>query len=229
MGTKRQRSSRQRAVATKLQGRLFIEQQKDWGNGFPRAYLEIAPQRERGRGRERKRVWEMCVAKAKAVTKHVRREIGRRDAATAAAAALLVAPYLTNHISPLPFIPLCLPFSFSYSLTFVVALSCTVLVRLWPHLSATIPFAPHFASHFAGSSCRASLAWQIAIKISSATKYATLKFVQPTAWLCVCVCGCACWCWWRYVWLAACVRYMHCALHFRSILFRVPSYVFGFP
>lgn len=51
----------------------------------------------------------MCVAKAKAVTKHVRRETGRRDAATAAAE--LVAPYLTNHISPHPFIPLSLSLS----------------------------------------------------------------------------------------------------------------------
>lgn len=215
MGTKRQRSSKQRAVATKLQGRLFIEQQKDWGNGFPRAYLEIAAQRERGRGRERKRVWEMCVAKARAVTKHVRRETGRRDPATAAAEALLVAPYLTNHISPLHFIPLCLSFSFSYSLTFVVALSCTVLVRLWPHLSATIPFAPHFASHFAGSSCRASLAWQIAIKILSATKYATLKFVQPTAWLCACVCVRVC----VLVLVKVCVTGCLCALHALRIAF----------
>lgn len=57
MGTKRQRSSKQRAVATKLQGRLFIEQQKDWGNGFPRAYLEIeGTVGERGGGGKRKRV-----------------------------------------------------------------------------------------------------------------------------------------------------------------------------
>lgn len=48
----------------------------------------------------------MSVAKAKAVTKHVRRETGRRDAPATAAAAKLVAPYLTNHISPHPFIPL---------------------------------------------------------------------------------------------------------------------------
>lgn len=59
MGTKRQRSSKQRAVATKLQGRLFIEQQKDWGNGFSRAYLEIEGtegEGERESEGERKRV-----------------------------------------------------------------------------------------------------------------------------------------------------------------------------
>lgn len=60
MGTKRQRSSsKQRAVATKLQGRLFIEQQKDWGNGFPRAYLEIAGT-EREEEKKKESVRNVC-------------------------------------------------------------------------------------------------------------------------------------------------------------------------
>lgn len=126
-------------------------------------------------------VWKMCVAKAKAVTKHVRLETGRRRR---------VAPYLANRIS------------FHLLLVFLLSLSLwhcgTVLVRLWPHLSATIPFAPHSASHFAGSCCQALLAWQIAIKISSATKYATLKFVQNCVTVCVCMCvrvsECVCLC-----------------------------------
>lgn len=40
-------------------GRLFIEQQKDWGNGFPRAYLEIAGT-EREEEKKKESVRNVC-------------------------------------------------------------------------------------------------------------------------------------------------------------------------